>query len=459
MSGQTSSHLGCAEFRRNIRADRRSFLKAGLLGSAGLSLANLLRAEAANSASSQPHTSVIILWMRGGPSHIDMWDLKPDAPAEYRGEFRPIETTVPGIHICEHLPRSAALMEKWSIIRSLNHSDPGHSSGDQLLFTGYPTGRIPEENIAPSCGAVVSRQLGHLNPTLPSYVAIPKTMPGMGAAYLGAQHQPFETIVDPAIRGPFRLPDFTLDKGLSLARLASRRELVRGFDALRRDIDQSGQMTSLDTFDRQAAEILTSSAARDAFDLDREPSYIRERYGITDRFNPRMPAGGGLPGWNQRILLARRLVEAGVRLVTVDVRWWDTHQDNFYSLRAGFLPRWDQAYSALIEDLSNRGLLESTLVVAWGEFGRSPKISPDAGRDHYPFVFSAALAGGPVKGGRVIGASDTKAAFPARDPHSPQDVLATIYRHLGVDSSVSYLDYFGRPRPVLQDGTPVSALF
>jgi hypothetical protein len=439
---------------------RRGFLTAGLLGTAGLSLSQLLKHEALAS-DTHKHSrrpSVIILWMRGGPSHLDTWDLKPEAPAEYRGEFRPIETSVPGISIVEHLPRSAAIMHKWSIVRSLHHNDPGHSSGDQLLFTGYPTGRIPEENIHPSCGSVVSKQLGHQTPHLPAYVVIPKKLPGTESSYLGATHQPFETLVDPANAGPFKLPDFTLSQGLSLDRIRERKELLNGFDRLRREGDHTGTMNSIDDHTRQAMNILTSDAACNAFDLDSEPMIVRNAYGITTRFTPRAAAGGGLPGWNQRFLLARRMVEAGVRLVTVDARWWDTHSDNFYSLKTGFLPRWDQAFTALIDDLDSRELLESTLVVAWGEFGRSPKISADAGRDHYPFVFSAALAGGAIKGGRVVGASDSKGAFPTSDPHSPLDVLATIYQHLGIDTTLTYPDFTGRPHPVLPGGKPIAAL-
>ena len=453
-SSQDTPHLSSA-----LRS-RRSFLSAGVLGTTGLALPQLLQheARASGESTSSRRPSVIILWMRGGPSHIDTWDLKPDSSTEYRGEFRPIDTAVPGISICEHLPQSAAIMHKWSIVRSLHHNDPGHSSGDQLLFTGYPTGRIPEENIHPSCGSIVSKQLAHQTPKLPAYVVIPKKLPGTEAAYLGATHQPFETMVDPAVRGPFKLPDFTLSQGLDINRLRERAELSNSFDRIRREADQTGMMSALDHHSRHALEILTSTAARDAFDLDSEPASIRSAYGITDRFAPRTATGGGLPGWNQRFLLARRLIEAGVRLVTVDARWWDTHSDNFYSLKNGFLPRWDQAYPALINDLESRGLLESTLVVAWGEFGRSPKISADAGRDHYPFVFSAALAGGPIKGGRVVGSSDSKGAFPASDPHSPLDVLATIYQHLGVDTSISYNDFTGRPHLVLPGGHPINAL-
>jgi hypothetical protein len=243
-----------------------------------------------------------------------------------------------------------------------------------------------------------------------------------------------------------------------MERLGDRRSLMASFDSLRRDADASGQVEALDRFGQKAWNILTSKAARDAFDLDREPARLRERYGFMPAFDPKAADRCGAPAWSQRILLARRLVEAGVRLVTVDLRWWDTHVKGFESLRLGFLPRFDRAYSALIDDLDARGLLESTLVIAWGEFGRTPRVNPQAGRDHYPNVFSAALAGGPVQGGRVVGESDDKGAFPKTNPKTPQDVLATLYRHLGVDTTVQYVNPAGRPITVLPSGTAIEEL-
>jgi Protein of unknown function (DUF1501) len=280
---------------------------------------------------------------------------------------------------------------------------------------------------------------------------IPRMVPGTA-------HKPFETLADPANRGPFRVPNFELPAAVTLERLGERRGLLRSFDTLRRDADTSGQVDALDRFGRRARGILTSKAARDSFDLDREPARVRERYGFMPAFDPKASNRCGAPAWSQRILLARRLVEAGVRLVTVDLRWWDTHVKGFESLKLGFLPRFDRAYSALIEDLDARGLLESTLVVAWGEFGRTPRVNADAGRDHYPNVFSAAFAGGPVKGGRVVGSSDEKGAFPKSDPKSPQDVLATIYKHLGVDAAAQYTNPAGRPIAVLPSGKPIEEL-
>ena len=452
---------GCPDFRRTLQhPDRRSFVKAGVLGSMGLSLSQLLRAEAKAGTrnSSGKLNSVIILWMRGGPSHIDMWDPKPDAPADYRGEFGTKSSKVPGINLIDLLPMSGKIMDKWSIIRSLYHHDAGHSTGDQICFTGYNAGPMPDENVHPSCGAIVSKQFGHLSPHLPAYVMIPRMVPGTNSAYLGVSHKPFETQADPAKPGPFRLPNFSLPEGVTLEQVGDRKGLLKSFDAVRRDVDAFGQLEAVDRYQQKAWEIVTSSAAREAFDLDREPQSLRERYGFAPAFDPGAANRCGCPAWSQRILLARRLVEAGVRLVTVDLRWWDTHVKGFESLKLGFLDRWDRAYTALIEDLSSRGLLESTMVLAWGEFGRTPRVNTDAGRDHYPNVFSAALAGGGFKGGRVVGSSDEKGAFPKANPKTPQDVLATVYRHLGVDTHAEYLNN-GRPIPVLPNGRAIDELF
>lgn len=447
----------CSEFRQNA-ASRRGFLKAGMLGAAGLSLSQLLRHEAAAATDAKRDHSVIILWMRGGPSHIDMWDPKPDAQSEIRGEFGTINTCVPGIQLTDMLPMSAKTVDKWSIIRSLHHHDAGHSTGDQICFTGYNAGPAPDENVMPSCGSIVAEQLSHKRPDLPAYVMIPRMVPGTGSAHLGVAYKPFETGADPASPGPFKLPNFQLAEGLSVDRLGDRRNLLSGLDKIRRDLDQ-GQMQALDRFGTKAWDILCSPAAQNAFDLDSEPQSIRDRYGFMPAFDPGATDRCGSPAWSQRMLLARRLVEAGVRLVTVDLRWWDTHVKGFESLRLGFLPRWDQAFTALVEDLTERGLMESTLVVGWGEFGRTPRVNAQAGRDHYPNVFSAVLCGGKVKGGRVIGSSDAMGAFPKDNPKTPQDVLATIYQHLGVDTKKQYITSAGRPVSVLPSGEPIKELF
>ena len=452
--------LGCDEFRRHLAGiDRRSFLRAGMLGTAGLTLSGLLRAEAQEPARARRLNSVIILWMRGGPSQHETWDPKPNAPAEVRGPFGTTRTNVPGLHLSGLLPMSAAVMDKWSIIRSLTHSDAGHSAADQICFTGYPAGSSPDVNVAPSCGSIVARQLQHENPRLPAYVMIPRQVPGTDAAYLGAAYRPFETQADPAVSGPFAVPNLRAPEGITVERLGGRRDLLKNIDTLRRAADGSGQMEAVDEFHQKAWEIVTGPEARQAFDLDQEAAKTRERYGFTPEFKAPTPDRCGVPAWSQRMLLARRLVEAGVRLVTVDVRWWDTHVEGVETMRDGFLPRWDRAYSALIEDLHERGLLETTMVLAWGEFGRTPKMNDKNGRDHWPHVFSAAMAGGSIQGGRAVGASDDKGAYPKDNAKTPQDVLATLYRHLGVDVHAEYLDHTGRPRVVLPSGTPIQELF
>ena len=448
--------------------DRRGFVKAGALGMAGLTLPSLLKAE----SSSDPakvcrEKSVIILWQRGGPSQHETWDPKPDAPQEYRGAFGSTPTNVPGIHICDLLPKCAKMMDKFSVIRSLFHTDAGHSAGDQIMFTGYPPNKAnPNENVYPSCGSIVAEQQGHLNPELPPYVMIPRYLPGVESAYLGKKYSPFYTRADPADSstwpkngGKFEVPNFELAEGLELNHLDTRRNLLSGFDKIRRDVDGSGNAEAIDKFQQQALDIVTSSKARDAFDLDAEPRSLRERYGFTPAYKAPTPDRCSVPSWSQRMLLARRLVEAGVRLVTVDLRWWDTHVKGYETMRDGFLPRWDQAYSALLEDLDERGLTENVMVVAWGEFGRTPKVNSTGGRDHYPGVFSASVSGGGIQGGRVVGESDSKGAEPRERPVRPQDVLATMYRHLGIDVSKQYLDHGGRPHPVLPFGDPIEELF
>ena len=456
--GTRSTPKGCADFRRSLRGvDRRTFLQVGSLGLSGLALGDLLRAESTSSNAARDK-SVIILWMRGGPSQHETWDPKPLAPEEYRGIFGAASTSVPGIQICDLLPKCGAVQDKWSIVRSLHHTDAGHSAGDQLCFTGYPNEGSPDQNTKPSCGSIVAKQLQHKNPQLPAYVMIPRQVPGTDSAYLGPGCQPFETQADPASDGPFNVPNLSWPSGLSVGRVDDRKSLLEQLDKLRKTVDYSRQMEAVDAFQQQAWEMVTSDRARDAFNLDAEPKAVRERYGFMPAYVAPTPDRCGVPAWSQRLLLARRLVEAGVRLVTVDCRWWDTHVKGYETMRDGFLPRWDQAYSALIEDLDDRGLLESTFVLAWGEFGRTPKVNSTGGRDHYPNVFSAALAGGGVKGGRVVGSSDSKGAYPLENPKSPGDVLATLYRHLGIDVHASYLDHSGRPHPVLPSGKVIEEL-
>ena len=452
---------------QRLHMDRRGILHLGLLGGFGLGLSDLLRHQALAETSSQANkrvNSVIILHMRGGPSQLETWDMKPEAPIEIRGEFKPIPTSVPGIEICELLPQSAAIMHKWSIIRSLQHlpeyGDVSHSRGDQVVFTGHAPGMNESENAHPSMGSVVAKQLQHLDPTMLAYVMVPRMIPGTGSAYLGPTCRPFETQADPAAKGQkFEVQNLSAPQGVAVDQISDRRRLLHSLDRIRRDVDRTDMLEAMDAYQRQAWEIITGPRVRQAFDLDSEPQTVRDRYGYPAQYTPRMRAGGDNPGWNQRLLLARRLVEAGVRLVTVDLRWWDTHDDNFWSLKNGFLPPFDQCYSALIEDLDQRGLLDTTLVVAWGEHGRTPRVNATAGRDHWMSAFSAAIAGGGVQGGRVVGSTDSQAAVAKDNPKYPQDVLATVYRHLGVDPTVNYNDHAGRPHPVLPFGKPIEELF
>ena len=444
-------------------ADRRAFLRAGVFGTAGLSLPQLLRSQAHAAETGKPverTKSVIILWMRGGPSQHDMRDPKPDAPAEVRGEFKTIDTNVTGIKITELLPQTARIMDKWSILRSLTHraqdGNVGHGDGDQICFTGYPAGRDGQVNVMPSCGSYVQKQKQKLDPTMPAYVMIPKMIPGTEPAWLGPSCKPFETIVYPAdTAAPFVIPSLGLNPDVTTEQLTDRRKLLKGFD----DGTRTDTGAVLDKFQTQALDILTSKSTQDAFDLDKESKATRERYGLMEAFDPQDPMRCGAPNWAQRMLLARRLVESGVRLVTVNLGWWDFHKLGFDSQRRGFLPRWDKAYSALIEDLDQRGLLASTLVVAWGEIGRTPVVNKEAGRDHWPYLMSAAFAGGGVKGGRVVGTSDAKGARPKDLPKYPHDVLATIYRHLDMDLTQQALDYGGRPHAILPQGNPIDELF
>ena len=468
MAGSGALWQGCAEFSRRQTIDRRGFLKVGVVGSAGLSLAGLLQHEALAGAAASRERSVIILWMAGGPSHLDMWDPKPDAPVEVRGEFGAIGTKVPGIQLSEMLPMSARLMDKWSIVRSLHHrpedGPADHGSGDQICLTGYPAAPNSDqstlETIHPSCGAIVAEQLGRRHPELPANVVIPRMIPGTNSAYLGAAYKPFETGADPADAGPFKVRNLQMTPELTIGRLGDRKQLLSDMDRLRGRLDAAGQMGAWNRFEQQAMEMLTSEAAQRAFDLDAEPRAVRERYGFMSRFVPKPgTCCSSLPAWSQRVLLARRLIEAGVRIVTVNMRFWDTHEANFDALRRGHLPPFDKVYTALIEDLQQRGLLGSTLVIAWGEFGRSPRVNGKAGRDHWPGAFNAALAGGRVQGGRVVGSSDAIGAAPKDSPKTPQDVLATLYHHLGIDPGKYYQDNSGRPIPVLPCGEPIAQLF
>lgn len=421
---------------------RRAFFRVGVLGLTGLTLADWLRGRAF-ARSSTPDTSVILIWKGGGPSHIDLWDLKPEAPAEYRGEFKPIATNVAGIQIGEHLPLSARQMDKFTILRSVTHPDAGHESASHYLLTGYrPTNDIPAQEM-PSYGSITARVRGARRPGLPPYVAVPNPPRSSSAGYLGVAYNPFAVGGDPN-GDKFSVRNLTLPSGMSLGRLEARRQVLASIDTFRRASDQSGLMQGLDDFTRTAFEMVTGPAARQAFALNEESAATRELYG-------RHTMG-------QSFLLARRLVEAGVTFVTIDAGGWDTHANNFENLKTKKLPPFDRAWAALVQDLHQRGLAETTLVLVWGEFGRTPLINKGAGRDHWPSAQSVVVAGGGMRMGQAIGSTDAKAEKPRDRPISPEDVLATLYHHVGVDINQEFYNEAQRPLRILNGGTPIPEL-
>jgi hypothetical protein len=429
----------------HIRASRRSFLKVGALGLGGLTLADHLRLRAAAAEAGEPtrDTAVILVWLGGGPSHIDMYDLKPDAPAEFRGEFKGIATNVPGTHIGEHLPRQSRLMDKMSVVRSVTHTNAGHGMGTHWMLTGYvPTIEI-NDNLNPSCGSIVARMRGANAPRVPAYVCLPNPPPSANAAYLGVAYNPFAPGNDPASNS-FEVRDLRLAPQVDLSRFRNRTELLRGVDNLRRDVDLQGTPDGYDRFYRDAFEIVTSAQCREAFDIHREDPRWRDRY--------------GRDSWGQSCLLARRLVEAGVTYVTVNLGGWDTHNNNFQELKNRLLPRYDRAIATLIEDLHDRGLDRRVLVLSYGEFGRTPRINPTAGRDHWPGAMSVVFAGGGLRMGQVIGSTDSRAEYPTSRAVGPQDVLATMYQVLGINYRHEFHDAAQRPIPILNDGRPIDEL-
>lgn len=424
---------------------RRSMLKVGALSFGSLGLSNWLRGSAAAAQAGRPtrDLSVILLWQGGGPSHMDMWDLKPQAPAEFRGTFNPISTSVPGYQVGEHMPKIAKVCDKLCVIRSCTHPDAGHESATHMLLTGYkPTNDIPAQEV-PSYGSIVAKEKGPREAGYPAYVAVPQGPRSSAAAYLGVAYNPFCTMDDPS-NEKFKVRNLQLPGDVSMSQLEHRMSMLKHFDTIRRDVDASGVLAGMDTFSQQAWELVTSPKVQDAFDITKEDAALRDRYG-------RHKMGQGM-------LLARRLVEAGVRFVTVDTGGWDTHANNFETLKTKKLPEFDAAYSSLIDDLDQRGRLDSTLVLAWGEFGRTPRINPGSGRDHWSNVFTAVMAGGGLKRGVILGESDVRAEFPKERPTSPQDVLATMYHQLGINRHKSYVNDANRPVEILNYGDPIDEI-
>jgi hypothetical protein len=414
---------------------RRDFIRIGSLGALGINLANILRAS-----NGKKDVSCIVLWQSGGCAHQDTWDLKPDAPIEYRGEFKPIPTNVPGIQICEHLPYTAKQADKFTILRSLHSRENNHERAINYLLTGY----LPLSTLEfPSMGSVVSKELGPKN-GLPAYVAVPNTFPSYGAGYLGGEYNPF-IAGDPNVTG-YKVRDITLPSDVDWARVGNRRWLLEKMDTKYRAIDSNTDFDALDSFQQRAYDLMRSPAAKKAFDIESEPAALREQYGRT-------PVGQGA-------LLARRLVEGGVRFVTVAKGWlnYDTHGDNFNIMKKVLLPEFDRAFAALLQDLHQRGMLDSTLVIAMGEFGRTPKVNGDAGRDHHNKAWSIALAGAGISGGRVLGATDKTASEVTDFPVQPEDLLCSIYSILGVDPTREYQTPIGRPSKIVNGGKVIPGL-
>ncbi len=449
---------------------RRSFVQLGLAGMGSLGLADLLRAREARASNTsvgdgvgQPakDTSVILIWLDGGPSHIDLYDLKPDAPAEYRGIWSPIHTNVPGMDISELFPLQARCADKFSILRSLHHDNGDHFSGGHWMLTGR--GGVNGLNTTgkyPFIGAIATKATGPRRPGMPAQVAVPYAMsvglrPGYyGGNYLGSQYDPFETAGDPNAAN-FSVQNLQLPGGLSIDRLEDRRGLLEHFDRLRRDVDTNRSFDALDRFHREAYDLVTGSKAAQAFDLSREQEKVRDRYGRTP--------------WGQSTLLARRLVEAGCTFVTVHCGGWDNHWDLKESMER-YLPNLDRMVSALFEDLHDRGMLDKVLVLVCGEFGRTPKMNDGGnggpagskgtpGRDHWGNALCCLIGGGGVRGGRIVGSTDSKAEVPKDRPLTPGDLHATIFHVLGVDPRTVTVDRSGRPIEAIPQGDVIRELF
>jgi hypothetical protein len=457
---------------------RRDVLHVGAAGLLGVSLPGLLKA-ATDKPARPKAKSLILFFLEGGPAHQDLWDMKPDAPVEIRGEFQPIATTVPGLMFCEHLPLLAGQAHHLTLVRSVHHTIADHNAGAYFALTGrepIASGRLittPAPHNFPPVGAVLSKLRPSIRP-LPNFVHTPDWMsnngsflPGQDAGFLGTAFDPF-LAGDPSRPG-YRVPGLDLPRELSLARALGRRSLLEAVD---RTLGDGAALEGLDAHYRKAYSLISSPEARCAFDLSREPAAVCQRYGL-DPHNPRTKEArqfGGLPHLGQCLLLARRLIEAGVRVVTVctGARYdqaWDTHRQHFPLLKRSLLPMFDRGFSALLEDLHQRGLLEETLVVAMGEFGRTPKVgqitssagADKGGRDHWPHCYTVLFAGAGLPAGAIYGASDRDAAHPARDPVTPPDITATVYRALGIDPITTLRDPLGQPH-FLSTGTPIKPL-
>ncbi len=432
------------------RVNRRRALQIGGSGLlSGLSLPALLQMQAqAATEKSPPATACIMLFLEGGPSTIDMWDLKPDAPAEIRGPYYPIATSVPGTFVGEHQPLCARVADKFTILRSHSHNDNGHSTGYHYAFTGYradfPDGnmRIPTNVLYPSMGSIVSRELGTKS-AVPPYVNIPNGMGAGGPGFYGAEFAPFVIESDP-VQPDFEVKDLRVKSGRPSQRLKSRQQMLQKFEGLGASAAKRSRPEMMSTYYEKAYDLITSPQARRAFDLGSEPEKVRQEYGYTSL--------------GQCALLGRRLVEAGCRFIGIDHGSWDTHFDCFPSQEKDLFPHADRAFAALVTDLEQRGLLDTTLVVMMGEMGRTPRINGRAGRDHWSMAQSVLLAGGGIKPGQVVGATDKHAAAPVTEPVGIEDLHRTIFRQLGIDSTKIYYTPLGRPVPLVNGGRVVEEL-
>jgi hypothetical protein len=418
---------------------RRDFLRVGALGG-GLSLAGYLRLAQAGAVRAGAAQSAIVIWLGGGPSHLDTFDMKPEAPAEIRGEFRPIATSVPGIQICEHLPRLAQQAADYAIVRGISHTLAGHELGTEYLSTGN---RPVPSLVYPGYGAVVSKELAG-DPELPHFVAIPNTP--QKAGYLGVRHAPLQTNSTPQPGVPFSVRGISLADGVSVDLFQKRQHLLRQLDTAFEAVQSDSKLVDgLDRFAQQAFDMIRSPKARQAFDTSREPPEVAEQFG-THRFG-------------MSCLLAARLIEAGVRFVTVSFGGWDTHANNFRQCQESLLPQLDQGLAALLATLKHRGLLDSTAILVVGEFGRTPKVNERAGRDHWPRAMCALLAGGGIRSAQVVGESDEHGMGPLDEGFTPDQLAASFYHALGIDFRKEYHTSTGRPVMIVREGALLPGLF
>lgn len=418
---------------------RRDFLKIGAITGVGLSLSNYLRfLEAAQGRSARPKSAIFVN-LGGGPSHMDTFDLKPNAPSEFRGEFNPIDTSAPGVQISEHLPKLATVAQHFTVMRGVSHTLAAHELGSKYMNTGNRP--LPSLQF-PGYGAVIAKEKPQ-NPAMPSFVAVPNT--SQTAGYLGLQYSALSTGAIPSAGKPFSVRGIALERGITLDQIDRRQKLLTDLDRKFAAIEKENDLLKgMDEFSDQAYAMVTSPAARKAFDVSQESAAISEPFGA-------LPFG-------QSCLLATRLVEAGVHFVTVSMGGWDTHRDNFNTLKTKRLPELDQGLAALFSALEKKGLLESTVVFVTGEFGRTPKINPNAGRDHWPRAMFVLMGGGGVRGGQVLGASDEKGMGPAGEPITPDAVAASFYTALGINPRKEYKTNTGRPVMIVRDGEPIPQL-